>query len=405
MLSDILDMFTDLQNDTEEYLDICDAIVNEDIVLAIDSLLVEVTLNHVINPWLNTMRQNYSAGSSVIDITDTDYNYALFKTHADEKYNRPFLLASAELTVFATTELFKGYNDVYNQTLWMAIERCSLDNANRHLLFNKLVSGADLSYCVIYNKKELNIPRGKNIVESELYAYALAKNLNLGNAINMPTLLSYSFVPPFSSAFSYDSNVIYKQYYDIYDVLDEWIRSDNLLEAFLKMYQITEYIVFRHEFKLIIDRSSLKQSFLQQIKKLNQRDGERATYIRVFQTLFDGFAVTCQPLLANAGGTLGAEDFIKDYLSKDKRQSYLRNVGQSAVDFDKEIPQFIYDMRCCIVHNKEAEFHVTPHNVSVYKPILPLMKEILNLMGGKIVSLVNNPTSSIKYDTDSLALY
>lgn len=405
MLSEILDNFTGLQDNSEEYLDIYDAIVNEDISNGINLLLAEVSLNQIIVPWLNTMRASYSVGSSVIDITDTDYIFKLFVSHTDEKYSRPFLSASRELTVFSTRELFKDTNDVYDITMWMAIERCSIDTNRRTTLFDQLKIGVDLTYCVIYNTTLLNIPAGTNIDVSELFAYALAKNLNQGQSVNMPTLLSYSFSAPFAPAFNFDTSVVYKQYYDIYDVLDEWLRSDNLLEAFLRMYQITEYIVFRHEFKVIIDRSSLKQSFLQQVKKLSNRDGERDTYTRVFPLLFTGFETRCQPLLVNAGPTAGSEDFIKDYLTKDKVQSYLRYTGQTANDFNKKIPTFIYDMRCCIVHNKEAEFHITPHNVSVYKPVIPLMEELLKIMGEKIVTLVNNPNSSIKYDTNSLHLY
>lgn len=405
MLTEILERFTNLQDDSDEYLDIYDAIVNEDIPTGINLLFAEASLDQVIAPWLNTMRANYSVGSSAVDINDTNYGFALFSSHADEKYSRPFLSVSPELTVFSTAELFKGANDVYDTTMWMAIERCSIDINRRSSLFDKLETGSDLTYCVIYSTVLLHIPAGTNIDVSELYAYALAKNLNQGMSVNMPSLLSYSFSAPFSPAFSFDTTVVYKQYYDIYDVLDEWLRSDNLLEAFIKMYQITEYIVFRHEFKVIIDRSSLKQSFLQQVKKLSSRDGERDTYTRVFPLLFTGFETTCQPLLANAGSTAGSEDFIKDYLSKDKNQSYLRHTGQNANDFNKKIPTFIYDMRCCIVHNKEAEFHITPHNVSIYKPVIPLMEELLRIMGEKIISLVNNPISSIKYDTNSLYLY
>ena len=379
--------------------------MNENIGETIDRLLAETSLSLVIKPWLNTMKESYCEGSSIVEINDANYAFELFQTHSDKKYSRPFMMATAELTVFPTCELFKAGHEQYDSTFWMAIERCSIDEGRRKRLFDKMSAGADDTFCVIYSELALYIPSGTNVSIPELYAYALSYYLNQGKQVNMPTELTYSFTPPFVPAFNYKTNVVYQQYYDIYDVLDEWIRSDNLLEAFLKMYQITEYIVFRHEFKAIIDNATLKQSFLQQVKKLNNKDGERSTYLRVFPTIFTGFAATCQSLLANVGDTAGAEDFIKNYLSKDKAQSYLRNGGQSADEFNKNIPQFIYDMRCCIVHNKEAEFHITPHNISVYKSVLPLMKEILKLMGEKIVTLVNDPASAIKYNIGSLPLY
>lgn len=405
MLSDILDRFTNLQNGTEDYLDIYDVIVDGDIPLSINSLLAEPSLSACVSPWLNTMRDSYNGGTAGLEVTDAGYVIALFQTHSDQKYNRPFIFASTELTAFSARNLFIDAGDSYDPTLWIGIERCSLDSARRTMLFDKLTAGEDDTYCVVYHPTLLNIPGGAAVNLSELYAYALVRNLNEGHPHAQPSELAFSFTPPLTPVFGYDSSVTYQQYYDIYDVLDEWLRADDLLDAFLKMYQITEYVVFRHEFKAIIDHSELKQSFLQQIKRLSQKEGEKSVYLRVFPTLFSGFYATCQPHLNNAGATVGAEDFIKDYLTKDKVQSYLRYTGQTPVEFDKHIPEFIYDMRCCIVHNKEAEFHITRNNVSVYRPVLPLMKEIMKLMCEKIVMMVNDSGAAINYGRESFRLY
>ena len=42
----------------------------------------------------------------------------------------------------------------------------------------------------------------------------------------------------------------YNQYIDIYDVISEWNDCKDVLSAFLKMYQILEYIVYRKELHL-----------------------------------------------------------------------------------------------------------------------------------------------------------
>jgi hypothetical protein len=119
MLSDILDRFTNLQNGTEDYLDIYDVIVDGDIPLSINSLLAEPSLSACVSPWLNTMRDSYNGGTAGLEVTDAGYVIALFQTHSDQKYNRPFIFASTELTVFSARNLFIDAGDSYDPTLWI----------------------------------------------------------------------------------------------------------------------------------------------------------------------------------------------------------------------------------------------------------------------------------------------
>ena len=405
ILYKILDDFSGLAVNSASFDDIYDAIDNGDIQNAVSLLKSEPTLNSVVIPILNSINVNYTIGSSLLDIDCTGYFFMLFQNHSDAKYRRLIQYASPELTVFETERLFLNVTEYYETQLWMAIERCLVDNNRLQTMMNKLQAGSDDTYSVIYNKQILGIPIAAYVDVEELYAFALSKMLNAGSHVVVPTSLNYICPHPFNTVFNYNQNVEYKQYYDIYNVLDEWLHSSDLLMAFLKMYQILEYVVFREQFKEIVDNSTLKQSFLQQIKKLNLKDGERQTFVRVLPTIFSGFKTQCEPKLVNVGHTIEAQDFIKDYLTKDKVGSYLLHTGQAADVFDKGVAMFIYDMRCCIVHNKEAEFHITYHNVSIYQSVIPLMKEILLMMGEKIINLINNPNSKIRYTNKNLSLY
>ena len=67
--------------------------------------------------------------------------------------------------------------------------------------------------------------------------------------------------------------------------------------------------------------------------------------------------------------------------------------------------KFIYDVRCCIVHNKEAEFHILYNNYEEYESIIPLMNEINRQMVDKIFNIINTINSDIHYTTPSLELY
>lgn len=405
ILYKILDKFSGLAVNSASFDDIYDAIDNGDIVNAVSLLKGEPTLNVVIIPVLNSILFSYSLGSSHTNIVDTGYDFMLFQNHTDAKYRRLIQYASPELAVFETERLFLGSTEFYETQLWMALERCLIDDNRLHTIMTKIRTGSDDTYSVIVNKNLLGVPLAANLDSEELYAFALSKMLNVGCHVVVPTTLNYTCPHPFNSVFNYNQNVEYKQYYDIYNVLDEWLHSSDLLMAFLKMYQILEYVVFREQFKEIVDNSTLKQSFLQQIKKLNQKDGERQTFLKVLPTIFSGFQARCEPKLANVGLPIEAEVFIKDYLTKDKVSSYLLHTGQAADVFDRGVATFIYDMRCCIVHNKEAEFHVTYHNVTTYQSIIPLMKEIMLIMGEKIIDLINNPASQIRYTSQNLCLY
>jgi len=78
---------------------------------------------------------------------------------------------------------------------------------------------------------------------------------------------------------------------------------------------------------------------------------------------------------------------------------------QPQAEFEKAIPLFIYDVRCSIVHNKEAEFHITLYNYDEYEPIVPFMRAIIEESKRQIFGLINNKANVIVYSKNSLALY
>ena len=118
MLNDILERFTALQDDSDEYLDIFDEIVNGNIPVGINLLLAEPSLCVNVKPWLNTMRDSFVGGTATQDISDIGYEVALFQNHPDSKYIRPFFFASTELTVFSSRNLFIDDAESYDPTLW-----------------------------------------------------------------------------------------------------------------------------------------------------------------------------------------------------------------------------------------------------------------------------------------------
>lgn len=86
---------------------------------------------------------------------------------------------------------------------------------------------------------------------------------------------------PILASFNYNKDIVYKEYYDIYDVLNDWLHAEDILTAFLKMYQIAEYMVYRKQMAEIVNRANVKQSFLRETKNLSSKytKNERDTVI------------------------------------------------------------------------------------------------------------------------------
>ena len=114
--------------------------------------------------------------------------------------------------------------------------------------------------------------------------------------------------------------------------------------------------------------------------------------------LFPGLTLSA-PDINNAHG------FLDKYFEHTKSGNVYLTSTLTSKDLEVAIAKFIYDVRCCIVHNKEAEFHILYNNYEEYESIIPLMNEINRQMVDKIFNIINTINSDIHYTTPSLELY
>lgn len=386
-----------LNSADQAYEDIHDNLeLTNDSISAINILLTKVTGRPASVIMLNTIKHYLSDGTDLDEDISTPLTVIGFKDNIERKYRRLFeYYEHSKVFVFETKMLSKANeNGFYDEEFWKGLEGvCSKDGKLKDIARKSVQANieTDTSYYIAYNKNIFN----RN--EEEIYSYALISRINKDNALLIPSNLEVipaSFGP---ILFDYNRNVIYKQYYDIYNVISEWKRSTDLLTSFLKMYQIMEYCIFRKQFVDIVEISEIKQSFLRQIISLSKQDNERVTFKKYFNQVFTSFA-SCQAS-TNANTTL----FIQKWFCKGGT-AYINNT-QPPNDFDRAIPNFIYDVRCSIVHNKEAEFHITLYNYDEYEPIVPLMKAIIEEFKKQIFGLINNDANAIVYNKKSLALY
>ena len=293
------------------------------------------------------------------------------------------------------------FNEImYNDATMLAFEKiCYVEERRKEFLNYVLNNDGKHEYYVIYDRNVFN-----GIDSWKLYMYALFMCVNEGGNIESNSSLDYTPSSHYLGIL-FDPTVKYEQYIDIYDVISEWNTSRDLLNAFLKMYQILEYMVYRKEFVTIVQGANIKQSFVRQIKGLDRKfsNSERDTFIKGVSCVLSSFAGDIPDSLVTAS----VKDFcLKYYPLSSNGNTYMtaENIRDTS-QINNCISKFIYDVRCSLVHNKESEFHITMINYDEYAPIVPLMKEIMKVVGKKIMETLNTPNNNICFPNSQLPLY
>lgn len=397
ILKYILTKYSGLVSTLDDYKDVKDYIGGDDVVNAAMILKSQPLLPDCLKPFLLSIIQAEPAGLAV-DVTSSLRKIVLFEKWGNhKKYERNFCYCSPSLFVFDADYLYQQADDVkYPQQLWMYIEKLCLKPADLKVLLSAIVNEKHNTYVLAYDKASLGFAPNAVVSHEELCSYAYSASLHGKSQIDYHPDLKYDINAIALNAFSFNKDVTYLQYYDIYDVINDWLHSEDILSAFLRIYQIVEFLIYRQQMSEIIKVSTIKQSFLREVKALNKKfeNGERATIVENIPIVFG-------TLTATAPNINLAEPFVKKYYGKNKAgtRAYLYstlNVNEKSIALAK----FIYDTRCSIVHNKEAEFHISYNNYEEYKSVLPLLREVHDQLANKIWTLINTPGACISYENE-----
>ncbi len=308
------------------------------------------------------------------------------------KNKRDFFLNKPDIVVFNSDKLFENgsFVNIQNEpSLFRVIEKLCVNILDLKKLL-LIVSQSD------FNKYILMYSNAYNPNSSwELYSYGLFEFLQ-SNKIDYASNLNYRLPSPITSTL-FNSDTEYKQYFDIYDVLNEWQHADEIISSFLKMYHILEYIIYRKHVVKISDGATLKNSFIRQIKSFELKK-ERETFIKEYQDVFSG--MSSQLTRTNIDGINDVYQFINSYFV-----SSVNILNPSYTLPDKALANLIYDIRCSIVHNKESEFHMTFTNLVEYDFMIPIIKDMIQIHSVKIIDILNDPNAVIKFSSPSLTLY
>lgn len=395
ILIEILDSFSGLADTSPDYQDIKDYIDVDDVVSAASRLIVTTSLSSFFHPWLLSIR-NIDTTSLNDSIQPAFKKTALFeKWEGEKKYERCFCYCSPSLFVVDADFIYKqSINRQFSQQLWIYLERLCSRKSDMKVLLKAIERQKHGTYILAYNKLDLGFTLNAKVKNEELFSYAYSASLHGKEQVDLHKGLEFDVNTIRLNPFIYNKNVVYLQYYDIYDVINDWLQAKDILSAFLRMYQIVEFLIYRQQMSDIIKVSSIKQSFLREVKKLNRKFelSEKETIVNNIPILFG-------PLSATNASIDRAEPFIRKYLGQNKAHTHGYLYSTMGVnEKSTALARFIYDMRCSIVHNKEAEFHISYNNYAEYKSVLPLLKEVHSHLAIKIWDLMNQPGSIISYE-------
>lgn len=309
--------------------------------------------------------------------------------HSDKRYSRCLNYFDNSLRIIETSTLYKNRNETYSLECLLFIESIVADkNRQKKLLKELLRKEQKNTYIIEVDKSGLGLMKTEANNFENLYAFALASSMNNKDSIEIPQELVFSWgTNPILASFDYNKNIVYKEFYDIYDVFNDWLHATDILTAFIKMYQIAEYMIYRSQMVEIVNRANIKQSFLRETKNLSAKyvKSERDTIIANFSKLFNSFSLDPREVTASWS-------FVDQYFGEANGGGHYLDTTKPQNNIDKGVARFIYDTRCAIVHNKESEFHIQYNNYEDYKDIVPLMRSINDIMAKKILEIINSLT-------------
>jgi hypothetical protein len=231
--------------------------------------------------------------------------------------------------------------------------------------------------------------------------------------------LSKGYFSPINPELVYEYNVIHEteitlsevdltreekfvQFFEIFDVVNEYHSHNDMLNKFIKMYQIIEYLAYRYELVSLQISLETKKSFIMQLQKINEKfiRNEKDTFVKNYGKIFED-----EKNMINTK--------LKE-LNQAKPDIFIKLKEHLDISFDFNIVNnitnntalAIYLLRCALVHNKESELHITMFNIgSEYKEFIEFIKIILNLFENIVLKKLCKYHTKITYTKSYLSLY
>ncbi|KMP78182.1 hypothetical protein TU62_01965 [Bacillus cereus] len=259
------------------------------------------------------------------------------------------------------------------------------------------------------SKKYCLVKAGLNVDEDRLKAFIKLQKVSRKEQIHKK--FEYSCDVSITSDVVWDVTKKYHQFNDIIYILSDYNYQSNMLDKYLKIYQVIENFMYRTTICELVNVASPNMFSIRQFQQLFRNVAEKES---------DALKKFLKKVL---DADYDSVNTFKRYL-KDKWTNFSN--ANSTLDFDIELceigvmkirgindgnlhtflAQLIYGFRNSIVHNKETEFHISYGNLEQY-PVLSLILEefLLSSLEEIIYNLLINENKIVWYDVSHLTLY
>lgn len=246
--------------------------------------------------------------------------------------------------------------------------------------------------------------------EHHLQAFIELNKVAAGEEIHTP--YNYINLPSITSEVNWDIQHGYNQFTDVIYILSEYNYQKNIIDKYLKIYQVIENFMYKMPICEIVN-SSGEMFSVREFKNLYSKVSEKemAALKKFLETVFKeeyntgiNFKQHINTKWVNFTLDSSVNILIDEGLSKIGVSFTCQNVNQGNLyDF---CSQLIYKLRNSIVHNKETEFHLTYGNLGEFPGIQNLLENFLfNVLEEIIYSLIINKNPLISYLHPNLKLY
>ncbi len=255
-----------------------------------------------------------------------------------------------------------------------------------------------LKFLLSSNSERILLVKKSNIDWADLYSYLYFRYLAKGYKTTYSEKIIYNYNPKKSINQQIEhlpnDKSHFLQFFEIFDVLDEYHHADDILSRYLKLYQIIEYLLIRI---LLVEVQKNTQSHKQFIRELNSLKKYDDFDKKLFKKLFENDRLDnwFKNLIISKPKF---KDEVEKYLNKEIDTTY-NDEGY----WINILLNLLYLLRNSIVHNKESERHLTVHTVS--DNTINLLREIIKKFEEVIIKKMIHFEKNITYDGKYINLY
>lgn len=290
----------------------------------------------------------------------------------------------------------------------------SLSGVKVELLFY-MIEKMDMTMTLVDNKKLCLV--GRSVPNNTLHLKSFIELVEVSRGGKVHTPYNYIDKPSISSDVHWKLSDGYYQLSDSIYILSEYNTQDNILDKYLKLYQVIENFMYRQPICQLVNGTGSDMFTIRHFKSLYKKVAEKEQDVlqTLMKNVFEKEYQTAHNLkfkdfihvIWNNCKTTPRISEIDEVLSK-LGCSYKCNSTESSNRnrFFVFYSDLMYKMRNSIVHNKETEYHLTYGNFNSSPAIQYLLEEfLLKSMEEIVFNLMINKNDYVWYSSPHLKLY